>query len=107
MQPRKRNQLNYHQWTAIHKLLRKQINNSNCSLSQKGKKLKKTKLPSTTHCQGLYRILFTNTIYMLIASQTFTVHSPPQQFPRRAMSSKITSQIATQQDYQANVSGQP
>lgn len=44
---------------------------------------------------------------MLIASQTFTVHSPPQQFPRRAMSSKITSQIATQQDYQANVSGQP
>ena len=44
---------------------------------------------------------------MLIASQTFTVHSPPQQFPRRAMSSKITSPIATQQDYQANVSGQP
>lgn len=70
-------------------------------------KIEKNKLPSTTHCQGLYRILFTYTIYMLIASQTFTVHSPPQQFPRRAMSSKITSPIATQQDYQANVSGQP
>lgn len=52
MQPRKRNQLNYHQWTAIHKLLRKQINNSNCSLSPKGKKLKKTSF----HLQRIVRV---------------------------------------------------